>query len=268
MKNIIKEDLTPIGVQENGEIFGLFQKDRSGILHLFGRPGQGMTITLEEILISDIHNNRGGMIIDPYGDLIKNVQEYVPKDKVNNVSIFEAQNETLDENIARFNKEIDFEEIKNNNAKMLLCKLDSRILGVDLAREIGISLVNQFLQIIDGKQRSLVIDEAHNFLNEEIVKQIINSKEKELSCILTAQTSRHYRTDLLERLLNAANHVLCYYTDEETANLINKYHPEINTDEIKSLEKYNFIVKVNAQTDSPATMKLKGIFPIPYSKNL
>lgn len=267
MEKIIKTGLTPVGVQENGETFGLSPEERPGILHLFGRSGQGKSVTLEDIVISDIHNDRGGMLIDPYGDLIKDIQAYIPADKANKVAVFEAMTGTLDENIAKFQQGIHFEEMKKDGQKLLLCKLDYRTLGTGIAREFGIYLVKQFLQVVGGENRSLVLDEAHNFVDEEVLKQIVRSKENGLSCILSDQTSMHYRTDILERTLEAANHVLCYFVDSATAGLVNKYHSEMSPNELTSLEKYNFEAKVNAKTASPTVMKLKGVFPIPYPKS-
>lgn len=266
IENIIKEGLTPIGVQENGETFGLSPEERPGILHLFGRSGHGKSVTLEDIVISDIHNGRGGMLIDPYGDLVKDIQDYIPADKANKVAVFEAQAGTLDENIAKFQQEIHFEEMKKDGQKFLLCKLDYRTLGTGVARELSIYLVKQFLQIVGGENRSLVLDEAHNCVDEEVLEQIVQSKAKGLSCIMSDQTSMHYRTDILERTLEVANHVFCYFVDSATANLINKNHPEMSPSELTSLEKFNFITKVNAKTASPSVMKLKGVFPIPYPK--
>ncbi len=266
MKNIIKEEVTPIGVQENGETFDLSSEERPGLLHLFGRSGNGKSVTLENIIISDILNGRGGMFIDPYGDLIKDIQEYIPTGKADKVAVFEAQAGTLDENIAKFQEEVHFEEMKKDSQKFLLCKLDYRTLGRDVARELGLYLVKQFLQVVGGEGRSLGLDEAHNFVDEEMLEQIVQSKEKELSCILSDQTSMHYRTDILERTLEAAYHVVCYAVDSSTANIINRYHSEMSPSELTSLEKYNFIVKVNAKTASPTVMKLKGVFPISYPK--
>jgi hypothetical protein len=266
MENIIKEGLTPIGVQENGETFGLSPEERPGILHLFGRSHQGKSITLEDIVISDIHNGRGGMFVDPHGDLIKDIQDYISADKASKVTVFEAMARTLDENIAKFQQEIHFEEMRKDDQKFLLCKLDYKTLDQDVARALGTYLVKQFLQIVGGENRTLGLDEAHNFVDEDVLGQIVESKEKGLSCILSDQTSEHYLTDILERTLEAANHVLCYSVDNATASLVNKYHPEMSPSELTSLEKYNFVAKVNAKTASPATMKLKGVFPIPYPK--
>jgi hypothetical protein len=267
MENIIKEGLTPIGEQENRETFCISPEERPGILHLFGRAGQGKSITLESIIISDIRNHRGGILIDPYGDLIKDIQAYVPANKISKVVVFEARVGTFEENVTKFEQEIDFEEIKNEAQKFLLCKLDYRTLGTDGARNFGIYIVKQFLQIVGGKNRTLGLDDAHNFVDEEVLEQILQSKEKGLSCILSDQTSMHYRTDILEQLLKAANHILCYFTEKETANLINKYHPEMSPDALTALEKFSFVAKINAKTTTHKTIKLKGIFPIPYQKN-
>lgn len=267
MENIIKAGLTPIGVQEDGKIFGISQEEHSGILHLLGRTGNGKSVTIETIIISDIYNGRGGMFIEPYGDFIQDIQAYIPADKANRITIFEAQMGTLNENIAKFRKEIDLEKMQKDAQRFLLCKIDYRTLGVDVAREFGIYLVKQFLQVVGGENRSLGIDEAHNFIDEDILEQIIQSKEKRLFCILTDQTCLHYRTDILERLLENLNHVICYFIDKETADLINKYHPQMSSSDLTTLEKYNFIAKVNARTASPITMKLKGVFPIPYPRS-
>lgn len=266
MKNIIREGLTPIGVQENGEIFGLSREERSGIMYLFGHSGQGKSVTIENIILSDIHNGRGGMLIEPHGDLIRDIQAYIPADKASKVTVFEVQTGTFDENVARFQKEIDFKEIQKDDQKFLLCRLDYKTLGKDVTKELGTYLVKQFLQVVGGSNQTLAIDEAHNFLDEEIFQQIAQNKEKNLSCILLDQFAQLYQTDVIEHLLEAANHVICYLVDVDTANLITKYHPEMNPSELTTLEKYTFMAKVNAKTASVTIMKLKGVFPIPYPK--
>ncbi len=266
IENIIAGGGAPIGVQENGDIIGLSPEERRGILHLLGRSGQGKSVTLEIIAISDIHNSRGGMLIEPYGDLITDISAYIPADKASKVTVFEASTGTVEENITKFQNEIDLEEMENDDQKFLFCKVDYQTLGSDVARELGIYLVKQFLQVVGGGNRSLFIDEAHNFINEETLEQVLKSKEKNLSCILSDQTCMHYRTDIMEILLKTLDHIISYMSDSKTANLINKYHTEVSPEELKALEKYNFLAKLNAKTDSPTTMKLKGIFPIPYPK--
>ncbi|MFH1286999.1 MAG: hypothetical protein ABII02_04615 [Candidatus Magasanikbacteria bacterium] len=266
MENIIKEGLSLIGVLENGETFSLSSEERSGIMYLFGHSGQGKSVTIENIIISDIYNGRGGILIEPHGDLIRDIQAYIPAGKADKVTVFEAQTGTFDENVARFQKEIDFMEMQKDDQKFLLCRLDYKTLDEDVTKKLGTYLVKQFLQVVGSDNRTLAIDEAHNFLDEEVFQQIAQIKEKGFSCILLDQFAKLYRTDVIDRLLEAANHVICYLVDMDTANLINKYHPEMNPSELTTLEKYNFMAKVNAKTASPAVMKLKGVFPIPYPK--
>lgn len=266
MENIIREGLTPIGVKENEEIVGLSSPERSGILHLMGHSGQGKSVTLEMMAIADIHNGRGGMLIEPYGDLIKDVQEYIPTDKADKVTFFEASTGDLEANIAKFQNEINLTEMKEDAQKFLLCKIDYQTLGNDVARDLGIYLIGQFLNVVGGENRSLFIDEAHNFINEETLEKILKSKENNLSCILSDQTCLHYRTDILKSLLKTLDHIICYQVDTKTADLINEFHPEIISDELTTLEKYYFVTKLNARTASPTTLKLRGIFPFPFPK--
>lgn len=259
MNSLIKAGFTPIGIRENGEIFSLSPEERPGILQLFGQSGQGKTVTIQGIIISDIRNDRMGMFIDPWGDVIEEIRSRIPAGKADKVSVFEAQKVSLDENIKKFQKEI-ADSIKKGG--FLLCRLDYRTLGEDAVKALGSQMVKIFLQIIGTKESSLIIDEAHNFIDEETLEIIIKNKIEKMSCILADQAPVHYQKDVLGRLFESTNHLLSYLIDKDSADLIAKYHPEIEPVKLTALEKYTFIAKINAKTDSPVTMKLRGIFPI------
>ncbi|MFH1089065.1 MAG: hypothetical protein V1716_01425 [Candidatus Uhrbacteria bacterium] len=262
MGNLPKEGTTPIGVQENGEIFSLSLEERSGILNLFGRSGQGKSLTIENIVISDILNGRSGLLIEPYGDLIKEIQLYVPADKI---KVFETQAGTLEENIARFQQEIDFSEMTNGQL-FILCQINYQALGGDLTKDFGDYLVKQFLKVAGCKNCSLMIDEAHNSVSEEILEQVFESKEEGLSCLFSDQSFTNYRAEFVGRLFEVSNHLICYLLNPEIADLLNKYNPDMSSDELTKLEQYHFLAKFNAKTATPTIIKLKGIFPIPFSK--
>ena len=262
-----KKGITPIGEQENGKIFGLSTAERPGILFLFGRTHQGKSVTLAEIILSDIHNQRGGLFIDPWGDLIEDILAHTPTAKAKKVKKFEATTGTFDENVKRFDKEIGFDQLQKDDQLFVLCKIAYKTLGEGVAREFGTYLTKQFLKVIKEGNRTLGLDEAHNFLDDEAFKQITQNKAKGLSVLLADQSSGHYQKDIFEGLLKASSHVLSFALDEDTAKLINKYHPEMKVSELMSLEKFHFMAKVNAKGTSPAVTKLRGIFPIPYPIN-
>ena len=109
IKDVLSDNATPIGVLDSGETFGLKQEDRKGNMCLFGRPGTGKSALIENIIVSDIVNGRGGLLIDPFGELTDQVLDYENK---NNVIKFEVAKGYARLNIDKFDKEIDLSEIK------------------------------------------------------------------------------------------------------------------------------------------------------------
>lgn len=52
--------------------------------------------------------------------------------------------------------------------------------------------------------------------------------------------------------------------DKTMAGIINKYHPGLETEKLKTAEKFFFNAKLMAKTGSPSLAKAKGIYPIPF----
>ncbi len=69
--------------------FGIPSADR---LHMamFGKTGMGKSTLLKNLLAADIHAGRGVACIDPHGDLAESVLEMIPKQRTNDVVVFDA----------------------------------------------------------------------------------------------------------------------------------------------------------------------------------
>ena len=155
--------------------------------------------------------------------------------------------------------------MQNNGPRYFLFKLDYPTLGINLAHEFGIYIIKQFLKDI-GENYSMVLDESHNFIDEEILEEIIKNENKKLFCIFSDQTSLDYRVDILKKILSSLNHLVSYCVDQPTAKIVSKYHSEMMLDQLTNLEKYHFFAKLNVKSDSPFISKAKGVFPIPFKK--
>ncbi|HCP08261.1 MAG TPA: hypothetical protein DIT25_00445 [Candidatus Moranbacteria bacterium] len=260
IEEAIQKGDAPIGVMETGEVMSLSIEERKGITNLFGRPGYGKSVALEIILLSDIFAGRGGIFIDPYGDLVVELENKLsPKDSI---IVFEATGKNLDENIQKFEKDVDLDKLQKESEKFLLCKLDYRMIGQDGARDLGIYILIKYLESLRNEKRSIIIDEAHNFLNDEVFQKIIDAKENYY--IFMDQTGINYRTDILESILKNTGNLVCFNLDRPTAKIINKFNPELDTNALIALEKYEIYAKLSVQ-DKPFIAKAKGVFPIPYS---
>src|SRR3989338_5394554 len=68
--------------------FGIKKDDRRRHMYLIGKTGMGKSTVLENMIIQDIQNGNGVAVVDPHGDLVEKVVNYVPSNRVNDVVYF------------------------------------------------------------------------------------------------------------------------------------------------------------------------------------
>ena len=68
--------------------FGIKQKDRRLHIYTIGKTGTGKSTMLENMIIDDILSGRGVAVVDPHGDLIDHVLEFVPDSRIDDVVYF------------------------------------------------------------------------------------------------------------------------------------------------------------------------------------
>ena len=84
-------DITVIGQTNfrNEKIqFGIRNADRRRHIYLIGKTGMGKTTLLENMVISDIVRGEGIALIDPHGDLVERVIDFIPNHRINDVLYF------------------------------------------------------------------------------------------------------------------------------------------------------------------------------------
>ncbi|OGJ58160.1 hypothetical protein A2881_00095 [Candidatus Peribacteria bacterium RIFCSPHIGHO2_01_FULL_55_13] len=69
--------------------FGIKTDDRRRHIYVIGKTGMGKSTLLENMLFSDIHAGRGIGLIDPHGDLVEAVLKFIPKERSNDVILFD-----------------------------------------------------------------------------------------------------------------------------------------------------------------------------------
>lgn len=79
-KNIYRGIETPIHMK---------QDDRRRHSYIIGRTGVGKTELMKNMAIQDIRNGEGICIVDPHGDFVEEVLQYVPKERAEDVILFE-----------------------------------------------------------------------------------------------------------------------------------------------------------------------------------
>ncbi len=76
-------------LEEKKFIFGIKRVDRRRNLYIIGKAGVGKTKLLELMLRQDITYGHGLCLIDPHGDLIDVLLDYVPQDRIEDVCMID-----------------------------------------------------------------------------------------------------------------------------------------------------------------------------------
>jgi len=64
------------------------EADRRRHLYVIGKSGTGKSVFLQNLAIQDIQNGKGVCIIDPHGDFVEHVLGNIPKNRVDDVVVF------------------------------------------------------------------------------------------------------------------------------------------------------------------------------------
>ncbi len=68
--------------------FGIKTDDRRRHMYLIGKTGMGKTTMMENMVIQDIRNGHGLCFIDPHGDSVEKILNYIPNNRINDVIYF------------------------------------------------------------------------------------------------------------------------------------------------------------------------------------
>ncbi len=64
------------------------EEDRRRHLYVIGKSGSGKSVFIENLAVQDVLNGKGLAVIDPHGDFAEYVLEHVPKERADDVIIF------------------------------------------------------------------------------------------------------------------------------------------------------------------------------------
>ncbi len=75
--------------KNNLATYGLKRADRRRHLYVIGKTGTGKSTLLANMAINDLKNDEGMCVIDPHGDLVETILNYIPSRRINDVVYFD-----------------------------------------------------------------------------------------------------------------------------------------------------------------------------------
>lgn len=73
--------------------FGIKQEDRNRHMYVVGKTGTGKTNLFKNMIVQDIQNGEGVAVLDPHGDLVDDLLDFVPPERVEDVVYFDPADE-------------------------------------------------------------------------------------------------------------------------------------------------------------------------------
>jgi hypothetical protein len=70
-------------------VYGIKRADRRRHMYVIGKTGTGKSTLLANMAINDLKNDEGLCVIDPHGDLVDHLLDYIPSRRINDVVYFD-----------------------------------------------------------------------------------------------------------------------------------------------------------------------------------
>lgn len=77
------------GLEEKRFIFGIKRVDRKRHIYTIGKSGVGKSKFLELLIRQDIAHKKGVCVIDPHGEIVNNILDCIPEDRVDDVCVID-----------------------------------------------------------------------------------------------------------------------------------------------------------------------------------
>jgi len=169
------KDVSLFGItnyHNNFEVFGIKRADRRRHLYTVGKSGSGKSKLLELLIKTDMEEGKGVGVLDPHGDLVDNVIEFVPKDRIKDVIYFDP---------ADIDYPISFNPLEN----------------VDEEYKMQVTL--GFIQIFKKLFGSNWSDRLEHVLRY-VVLALLDSPNTTVLSILKMLTDKNYRQNIVSRI--------------------------------------------------------------------
>ena len=183
--------------------YGLMRADRRRHVYVIGKTGTGKSTLLANMAINDLKHDEGLCIIDPHGDLVETLLNYIPKRRINDVIYFDPSDQERTVQINLFE-------------------------GENVAhRELIASGIISVFQKLYGYSWGPRLE----YILRNALLTLLKTEEAKLSDILDLLTNKKYRDKVLEKLddpilmnfwVNEYNKMQDRQRNESIASILNK----------------------------------------------
>lgn len=209
--------------------FGIKIPDRRYHMYVIGKTGTGKSTLLENMAIDDIRAGRGVAVVDPHGDLIYHILEYIPEERIKDVVIFSPADKMYP---VAFNPLENVDPDLKNIVASGVVGIFKKIFGESWGPRLEYILRNTILALLDVPNSTmlgvtrLLVDKA---FRDKVVTQITDPVIKDFFVNEFEQYDPKFRTEAIAPIQNKVGQFLSSST---IRNIIGQPRSSINVDQI------------------------------------
>ncbi|MDD5769558.1 MAG: type IV secretion system DNA-binding domain-containing protein [Candidatus Gracilibacteria bacterium] len=207
----IPDDINIIGVSDYRSItvpIGIYDEDRLRHIYVIGKTGVGKSKFLISNIINDIRQGRGVAIIDPHGDLIEEAIAHIPKERAEDVIIFDPTDE-------KYPFCINPLDVAKDESKQILAKgfidIFKKFFGANWNPKLEHVLRMIFLALLD-KKGSTLFDIIRALTDKDFRYEMIEAVEDDVVRNFWtnefAGWSQQFNTEAIMPILNKVGQIL------------------------------------------------------------
>jgi len=214
--------------------FGILREDRRHHMYLIGKTGVGKSTTIFNMAVSDIKNGEGLAVIDPHGELVESLLDFIPKERLDDVVYFNPADQeypiafNLLENVKP--------ELKSIVASGLV-GIFKKIWADSWGPRLEYILRNAILALLDHPDATLLgvtkilVDKD---FRQEIIKYVKDPVIKEFWISEYEQYDQKFRTEAIAPIQNKVGQFLA---SPLIRNIVGQKTSTININEIMDKQK-------------------------------
>lgn len=151
----------------------LAESDRRRHMYLIGQTGTGKTTMFLNMIVQDIAAGHGVGVIDPHGDLIEEILQHIPPERVQDVVLFDPRDKEmpLGFNILEA-KDANQKDFIVNEVVQILQKLAARLNPESIGPMFEHYLRNALLALVED-ENSTLLDVPRMFVDEKFRNEIL-----------------------------------------------------------------------------------------------
>ena len=221
-------------LEEKKFVFGLKRIDRSRHVYIIGKSGIGKSKLQELMIRQDIAYGYGVCLIDPHGNLIENILNFIPEDRISDVCIIDPSDV---EYPASFNPLVDVDptfkhQLAQGLIEVLRKQFDSN--WTPRLEHVFRFTVLALLDYPNATMKGIISMLTDNNYRQKVVEYIQDDMVKRFWAVEFIDWSEKFDTDAIIPLVNKLGQFL---SDPMLRNIFGQKENKINIEQLMNEQK-------------------------------